>query len=139
MLKGRCSINIWAWSGLLGIIIFTPVLAKKVRTDAEKRKARVAVLIVLSIIMTVIIFKISLITAFLVGAIAMIVVNKERYSKKRLIIYVTIAALIGIAMYFLLKGEQMALQEAANGMMITDSSNTNRGLPEALLKAVIHS
>ena len=91
--------NIWAWIGLLGIIILAPLsLLKKENRSKEKiRKAIVTVAIALGIITAVLIFNVNFIIALVIGLIAMSVVDKKMYSKKSLMIYGAIILVVGIA------------------------------------------
>ncbi|REB06112.1 hypothetical protein DVB69_14365 [Sporosarcina sp. BI001-red] len=92
--------NIWAWIGLLGIILLTLIpLKKEKRTKEDFRKVIVTVLIVLGIIIAVVIFSVNYLVALITGFIASIVLDKKTYTKKRLIIYGSIVLVIGIAGY----------------------------------------
>lgn len=93
--------NLFAWIGLVGIIIFTliPLLSKENRTKQEVRKVITTIVIVIGIIVAVIIFNVNFLIAFLFGVIAMILFDKKTYTKKRLIIYGATILVIGIAAY----------------------------------------
>lgn len=93
--------NSYAWIGMLGIIIFTllPLLSKKNRSPKEIKKAVVTVVIVLGIITAVLIFNVSYLWAVLFGFLAMILFDRNTYTKKRLIIYGSIILVVGIASY----------------------------------------
>lgn len=97
--------NIWAWIGLLGIIILTliPLLNKEKRSKEDIRRAILNALIILGIIITVIIFNFNYLFAFLFGIVAMILFDKKTYTKKRLIIYGSIILVIGIVGYSLFR------------------------------------
>ncbi|SDK01390.1 D-alanyl-D-alanine carboxypeptidase [Jeotgalicoccus aerolatus] len=97
--------NIFAWIGLTGIIIFTliPLLVKKNRTKQNIREAMTTIIIVIGIIVAVMIFNINFLIAFIFGVIAMILFDKKTYTKKRLIIYGAIILVIGIAGYFVFR------------------------------------
>ncbi len=89
--------NLWAWIGMLGIILFTllPFIEKKKRTREEIQKAIVTVGIVLGIILAVLLFDINYLVALLFGFLAMILFDRKTYTKKRLIIYVPLALVLG--------------------------------------------
>lgn len=93
--------NSYAWVGMLGIIIFTllPLLSKKNRSHKEVKKAVVTVVIVLGIIIAVLIFNVSYLSAVLFGFLAMILFSPNTYTKKRLIIYGSILLVVGVAGY----------------------------------------
>ncbi|MCM3712236.1 serine hydrolase [Sporosarcina luteola] len=93
--------NIYAWIGMLGIIIVTPLslLKKENRTKEEIRRVIVTEVIALSIIIAVLLFNVNYLFAFVVGIIAMILFNKKTYTKKRLLTYGAIILVIGIAVY----------------------------------------
>lgn len=93
--------NIWAWIALLGILILTPLpfLKKENRSKEEIRTAVVTVVSVFGVIIAVLIFNVNYLLAFVVGFIAMIVLDKKTYTKKRLIIYGSITLAVGIAGY----------------------------------------
>lgn len=93
--------NIYAWIGMLGILILAPLplLNKENRSKEEIGKVIITVVIVLGIIAAVLIFNVNYIFALVVGFIAMIVFNKKTYTKKRLIIYGSIVLVGGIAGY----------------------------------------
>lgn len=97
--------NIWAWIGMLGILILTllPFLKKENRSKEEIGKAIVTIVIVVGIIAAVLIFNVNYLLALIVGFIAMIVFNKKTYMKKRLIIYGSIILVIGVAGYFVVR------------------------------------
>lgn len=97
--------NIYAWIGLLGIIILTPLslLKKENRTKEEIRKVIVMEVIALSIIIAVLFFGVTYIFAIIVGFIAMILFDKKTYTKKRLLTYGAIILVAGIAVYFVLR------------------------------------
>ena len=62
--------NIWAWIGMLGIILFTllPLIDEKKRTREEIKKAIITVGIVLGIILAVLLFDVNYLVAVLFGA-----------------------------------------------------------------------
>jgi len=93
--------NIYAWIGMLGLLILAPLplLKKENRTKEEIRKVIVTVLIVLAIIIAVVFFSVNYLLALLVGFLAMIVFDKKTYTKKRLITYGVILLVVGIAGY----------------------------------------
>ncbi|MGE7674779.1 serine hydrolase [Lysinibacillus sp. NPDC094403] len=94
--------NIWAWIGLLGILMFSllPLLKKENRTKEEIRKTITTGLMVLGIIVAVLIFNVNYLLALIAGFIAMIVFDKKTYTKKRIIIYGSFILVVGIASYF---------------------------------------
>jgi len=87
------------WIFILGILFLTPLtlLKKENRTKEEIRKAIVTVVIVLGIIIAVLMFNVNYLVALMVGFIAMIVLDKKTYTKKRLIIYGSIVLVVVIA------------------------------------------
>ena len=93
--------NIYAWIGMLGIIIVTPLslLKKENRTKEEIRKVVVTEVIALSIIAAVVFFNVNYLLALVVGFIALILFNKKTYTKKRLITYGAVILILGIASY----------------------------------------
>lgn len=97
--------NIYAWIGMLGIIMFTllPLLKKENRSKEEIRKAIITVVIVLGIIVAVLIFSVNYLFALIIGFIAMIVFDIKTYTKKRLMIYGSIILVIGIIGYFVVR------------------------------------
>lgn len=97
--------NIYAWIGLLGIIFFTliPLLKKEQRTREEFQKAIVTIGIIIGIIMAVLVFEINFLVALLFGFLAMILLDRKTYTKKRLIIYGVITLIAGIAAYALFR------------------------------------
>ena len=97
--------NLWAWVGMLGIILFTllPFIEKKKRTREEIQKAIVTVGIVLGIILAVLLFDINYLVAVLFGFLAMILFDRKTYTKKRLIIYIPIALILSYLTYALLR------------------------------------
>lgn len=97
--------NIWAWVGMLGIILFTllPFIDKKKRTREEIQKAVVTIAIVLGIITAVLLFNINYLVAVLFGFLAMILFDRKTYTKKRLIFYIPTALLISGLAYALLR------------------------------------
>lgn len=97
--------NIYAWIGMLGIIILTPLslLKKENRTKEEIRKVIVMEVIALSIIIAVLFFGVNYIVAIIVGFIAMILFDKKTYTKKRLLTYGAIILVAGIGVYSVLR------------------------------------
>ena len=97
--------NIYAWVGMLGIIIFTllPLLDKQKRTREEVQKAILTVGIVIGIIIAVLIFNVNYLVALLFGFLAMILLDRKTYTKKRILIYGSIAFMLGIAAYALFR------------------------------------
>ncbi|MFC3417906.1 hypothetical protein ACFOLA_08900 [Salinicoccus hispanicus] len=97
-------INIVAWIGLTSVLAFTlvPLMFKKVKTDEEKRSARRILYILLGIVIAVIIFRMSLITAFIIGFMAIVFVQRKNYTKKQLVIYTTVVLLLLATTYFIL-------------------------------------
>ncbi|MFJ7951320.1 serine hydrolase [Lysinibacillus sp. NPDC096418] len=97
--------NIIAWIGMLGIIIFTllPLLKKENRSKEEISKAIVTVTIVIGIIVAVLVFSVNYLFALIAGFIAMIVFDKKTYTKKRLIIYFSTILVISIVGYFIFR------------------------------------
>lgn len=95
--------NSYAWIGMLGIIIFSllPLLKNENRSKENIRKAMITVAIVIGIIIAVIVFGINYLLALIVGFIAMIVLDKKTYTKKRLLIYSATILIIGIVGYFI--------------------------------------
>jgi|SRR5690625_3431692 len=91
--------NIWAWIGLTGIVIFTliPLLQKENRTKINIWEAIVNVLTVCGIIIAVLIFNVNILFAIVGGFIVMIVLDRKTYTKKRLMIYGGIILTIIIA------------------------------------------
>ena len=69
--------NIYAWIGMLGIIIVTPLplLKKENRTKEEIRKVIVTEVIALSIIVAVVFFNVNYLLALVVGIIALILLQ----------------------------------------------------------------
>ena len=66
--------NIYAWIGMLGIILFTllPLLNKQKRTREEVQKAIVTVAIIIGIIIAVLIFDVNYLVALLFGFLEII-------------------------------------------------------------------
>ncbi|MER2030730.1 MAG: serine hydrolase [Solibacillus sp.] len=97
--------NIYAWIGLFGFIFFTliPLLDKKQRTREEIQKAIATIAIISGIIIAVLVFNINFLTALLFGFLAMILLDRKTYTKKRLTIYGVITLIAGIAAYVLLR------------------------------------
>lgn len=97
--------NLWAWIGLIGIIILTliPLLFKGNRTKEEIRKAVITVTIVLAIIIAVTVFQVNYLLALFVGAIAIVLLDKKTYTKKRLLIYGAVILLIAATSYFIFR------------------------------------
>ncbi|MBB4826671.1 D-alanyl-D-alanine carboxypeptidase [Sporosarcina luteola] len=97
--------NIYAWIGIIGILLFTylPLCKKTNRTKKEFLKAAATTLVVLGILTAVLIFHINYLFALLVGFMIFILLDKKTYTKVRLIIYGSIALLIIITAYFLLR------------------------------------
>ena len=93
--------NIYAWIGMLGIIIVTPLslLKKENRTKEEIRKVVVTEVIALSIIVAVVFFNVNYLLALVVGIIALILSNKKTYTKKRILTYGVVILILGIASY----------------------------------------
>src|SRR5690625_3332800 len=81
--------NRLAWIGMLGIIIFTliPFLKRDNRTEKAIKQAIMTITIVLGIIVAVLVFGVSYVTAFLIGFLLLIVFDKKTYTKKGLWIY----------------------------------------------------
>ena len=90
---------------MLGIIVLTllPLLAKQNRTREEVQKAIVTVGSVIGIIIAVLIFNVNYLVALLFGFLAMILLDRKTYTKKRLLIYGSITCLLGIAAYALFR------------------------------------
>lgn len=97
--------NIWAWVGMLGIILYTLLafIDKKKRTRDEIQKAVVTIVIVLGIITAVVLFDINYLVAVLCGFLAMILFDRKTYTKKRLFFYIPTALLISVLAYTLLR------------------------------------
>ena len=97
--------NIYGWIGLLGIVLFSllPLSSKEKRTREEVQKAIITISIIIGIIMAVIVFDINFVVALLFGFLAMIVLDRKTYTKKRLIIYGVITLIVGIAGYALFR------------------------------------
>ena len=97
--------NIYAWIGMLGIIFFTllPLLNKQNRTREEVQKAIVTVGIVIGIIIAVLVFDVNYLVALLFGFLAMILLDRKTYTKKRLIIYGSLTIIVGIAAFALFR------------------------------------
>lgn len=95
--------NSYAWIGMFGIIILSllPLLKNENRSKENIRKAMITVAIVIGIIIAVIVFGINYLLALIVGFIAMIVLDKKTYTKKRLLIYSATFLIIGIVGYFI--------------------------------------
>lgn len=93
--------NRLAWIGMLGIIIFTliPFLKRDNRTEKAIKQAIMTITIVLGIIVAVLVFGVSYVTAFLIGFLLLIVFDKKTYTKKGLLIYGSIILVLGIASY----------------------------------------
>ncbi|MFA1819088.1 serine hydrolase [Virgibacillus oceani] len=93
--------NMYAWIGLAGIIIFTglPLLIRSQRTKYNINQFIIAVIIVFGIMFFTEIMNISYILAFIAGFILFILFDKKTYTKKRMIIYgSSIFAVIAIAL-----------------------------------------
>ena len=97
--------NIYAWVGLLGIIVFTilPLFNKQNRTRDEVQKAIVTIGSVIGIIIMVLVFDVNFLVALLFGYLAMLLLDRKTYTKKRLIIYGAITLILGIAAYALFR------------------------------------
>ncbi|MCF3944778.1 serine hydrolase [Oceanobacillus alkalisoli] len=97
--------NIWAWIGLSGIVVFALLafLRKEYRTKEKIREAFITIAIVLAIIITVLLFNVDYILAFLLGVIAYILLDRKTYTKKRLIIYGGIIIVIGAAFFVIFR------------------------------------
>ncbi len=97
--------NIWAWIGLSGIVIFAllPLLKEESRTKENIRQAVVTVLIVLGILVAVFVFNISYFFAFLLAVAVFILLDKKTYTKKRLVMYGSLILVIAAAGYFVLR------------------------------------
>ncbi|MGN7476300.1 serine hydrolase [Solibacillus silvestris] len=93
--------NSWAWIGLSSIIFFTllPFVNKKNRTKAEMQKAIVTVGTVIGIIIAVSFFHVNYIAALLFGLLAVILLDRKTYTKKRLSIYGLMVLAVGIAAF----------------------------------------
>lgn len=76
--------NIWAWIGILGILITAPLplLKKENRTKEKIRKVIVTLVIVLTIIIAVLFFNVNYLLAVVVGFIAMIVFDKKHIQRR---------------------------------------------------------
>lgn len=90
---------------MLGIILFTllPFINQKKRTREEIQKAVITIGIVLAIIAAVLLFNVHYFVALMFGFVAMIVFDRKTYTKKRLLIYVPIALVVGGALYAMLR------------------------------------
>lgn len=97
--------NIWAWIGLLGIIFFSliPFFKKQTRAKAEKRKSIITLSIAIGIIIAVLVFNINFLLAFIIGLLTMILFDKKTYTKRRLIMYSSMIALLGTILYILFR------------------------------------
>lgn len=97
--------NLWAWLGMLGIIILTllPFRKKTNRSEEAIKKAIVTISIVLGIIVAVLAFGVNYLFALLIGFLALIVFDKKTYTRKRLLIYGAILFILGIASYSVLR------------------------------------
>ena len=97
--------NIYAWVGMLGIIVFTilPLFNKQKRTREEVKKAIVTIGIVIGIIIAVLVFNVNYLVALLFGFLAMILLDRKTYTKKRLIIYSSLTLILGIATFALFR------------------------------------
>lgn len=97
--------NIYGWIGILGIMFFTllPLLNKQKRTREEVQKAIVTVSILIGIIIAVIVFNVNFLVTLLFGFLGMILLDRKTYTKKRVMIYGTIALILGIAAYALFR------------------------------------
>ncbi len=93
--------NSWAWIGLLGIVFFTvlPLINQKNRSAEEIRKAIVTVGSVIGIIIAVSFFNINYVVALLFGFLAMILLDRKTYTKRRLSIYGLLLLVAGITAY----------------------------------------
>ena len=98
---GHSIMNIFGWIGLGGIIFFTllPFIRKKNRSTGEIRKAIGTIGIVLGMIIAVSFFHVNFIVALLVGFLAMILLDRKTYTKKRIIVYSILLLVIGITGY----------------------------------------
>ncbi|MBM7665768.1 D-alanyl-D-alanine carboxypeptidase [Solibacillus kalamii] len=97
--------NIYGWIGLLGIVLFSllPLSSIEKRTREEVQKAIITISIIIGIIMAVIVFDINFVVTLLFGFLAMIMLDRKTYTKKRLIIYGVITLIVGIAGYALFR------------------------------------
>lgn len=93
--------NSWAWIGLLGIVLLTvlPLISQKNRSAEEIRKAIVTVGSVIGIIIAVSFFNVNYVVALLFGFLAMILLDRKTYTKKRLSIYGLLLLVAGITAY----------------------------------------
>ena len=99
---GVDNMNIYAWIGMIGILILTflPFLKESHRTKIEFIKALITTLIVFGIIISVSIFGVNYLLALLIGVIIFTLLDKKTYTKKRLIIYGLIILIIGFSGYY---------------------------------------
>ena len=97
--------NSYAWVGMLGIIVFTilPLFIKQNRTRDEVQKAIVTIGSVIGIIIAVLVFNVNYLVALLFGFLAMILLDRKTYTKKRLIIYGTLTLIVGITAFALFR------------------------------------
>jgi len=98
-------LNIYAWIGLIGIILFTglPLLIKSGRTRKNIIEFSKATGIVIIIILLTEVIQIHFIMAFLIGCVLFILFDKKTYTKKRLIIYGSLTAVFVVTIYFLFR------------------------------------
>lgn len=97
--------NVYAWIGLIGIIVaeLLPFIQKSNRTRPRYIKAGIQIAIVLSVIVAVLLFQVPFLFAFLIGFLAMIVFDRKTYTKRRLLIYIPILLIISVASFILFR------------------------------------
>ncbi|HLQ83506.1 MAG TPA: serine hydrolase [Pseudogracilibacillus sp.] len=97
--------NIYIWTFLIGMIIFTlfPFLNKNYRRRSAYIKALASIIIVLAIVLSVVLFKVNFVLALLIGLIIFILLDKRTYTKSRLIIYGLIIIIVTMLAFFLFR------------------------------------
>lgn len=111
--KKECTINIFALISLVGLFSFAliPLMFREIKTDEEKRSARKILYILLAVIIAIIVFRMSLITAFIIGFMAIVFVERNNYTKKQLIISTTVVVLLLVTTYFILGTNSAFVQD----------------------------
>lgn len=109
--------NIFAWIGMIGILVFAwlPFLKEEYRTKFEVLRAVVTTLTVMGIILAVMVFHVHFVLAFLAGLMVFILLDSKTYTKVRLIIYGAIIPLIigGVIYFFLRDNPDLVLNHLA--------------------------
>ncbi|MBM7715414.1 D-alanyl-D-alanine carboxypeptidase [Bacillus thermophilus] len=97
--------NIYAWIGLMGILLLSsvPLFKKSQRSKGNILRFAVTTVIVLGVIFFVEVMGVSFILAIIAGCILLILLDKKTYTKKRMMIYASLTLIIITVLYFLLK------------------------------------